>query len=131
MNYLHGTGHGVGSFLNVHEGPHSIRMEDNPVTLQAGMVVTNEPGIYKAGSHGIRTENILLVVPAGEGMFGNYLQFETVTLCPIDKRPIIKELLSDEEVDWFNQYHQRVFDLLSPQLDYDERYWLANATSPL
>ncbi len=131
MNYLHGTGHGVGSFLNVHEGPHSIRMEDNPVTLQAGMVVTNEPGIYKAGSHGIRTENILLVVPAGEGMFGNYLQFETVTLCPIDKRPIIKELLSDEEVGWFNQYHQRVFDLLSPQLDYDERYWLANATSPL
>lgn len=131
MNYLHGTGHGVGSFLNVHEGPHNIRMEDNPVTLQAGMVVTNEPGIYKAGSHGIRTENILLVVPAGEGMFGNYLQFETVTLCPIDKRPIIKELLSDEEVDWFNQYHQRVFDLLSPQLDYDERYWLANATSPL
>ncbi len=131
MNYLHGTGHGVGSFLNVHEGPHSIRMEDNPFTLQAGMVVTNEPGIYKAGSHGIRTENILLVVPAGEGMFGNYLQFETVTLCPIDKRPIIKELLSDEEVGWLNQYHQRVFDLLSPQLDYDERYWLANATSPL
>ena len=131
MNYLHGTGHGVGSFLNVHEGPHSIRMEDNPFTLQAGMVVTNEPGIYKAGSHGIRTENILLVVPAGEGMFGNYLQFETVTLCPIDKRPIIKELLSDEEVGWFNQYHQRVFDLLSPQLAYDERYWLANATSPL
>ena len=131
MNYLHGTGHGVGSFLNVHEGPHSIRMEDNPITLQAGMVVTNEPGLYKAGSHGIRTENILLVVPSGEGMFGNYLQFETVTLCPIDKRPIIKVLLSDEEIDWLNKYHQRVYDLLSPQLDYDERYWLANATTPL
>lgn len=131
MNYLHGTGHGVGSFLNVHEGPHSIRMEDNPITLQAGMVVTNEPGLYKAGSHGIRTENILLVVSAGEGMFGNYLQFETVTLCPIDKRPIIKDLLSDEEIDWLNKYHQRVYDLLSPQLDYDERYWLANATTPL
>lgn len=131
MNYLHGTGHGVGSFLNVHEGPHSIRMEDNPITLQAGMVVTNEPGLYKAGSHGIRTENILLVVPSGEGMFGNYLQFETVTLCPIDKRPIIKDWLSDEEINWLNQYHQRVYDLLSPQLDYDERYWLANATTPL
>ena len=131
MNYLHGTGHGVGSFLNVHEGPHSIRMEDNPITLQAGMIVTNEPGLYKVGSHGIRTENILLVVPSGEGMFGNYLQFETVTLCPIDKRPIIKDLLSDEEIDWLNKYHQRVYDLLSPQLDYDERYWLANATTPL
>lgn len=131
MNYLHGTGHGVGSFLNVHEGPHSIRMEDNPITLQAGMVVTNEPGLYKVGSHGIRTENILLVVPSGEGMFGNYLQFETVTLCPIDKRPIIKDLLSDEEINWLNKYHQRVYDLLSPQLDYDERYWLANATTPL
>ena len=131
MNYLHGTGHGVGAFLNVHEGPHSVRMEENPVTLQAGMTVTDEPGLYKAGSHGVRTENILLVVPAGEGMFGNYLQFETVTLCPIDKRPIIKELLSDEEIDWLNKYHQRVYDLLSPHLDYDERYWLANATSEL
>ena len=95
------------------------------------MVVTDEPGIYKAGSHGTRTENILLVVPAGEGMFGNYLQFETVTLCPIDKRPIIKELLSKEEINWLNNYHTKVYDLLSPLLDYDERYWLANATSAL
>ena len=131
MNYLHGTGHGIGSFLNTHEGPHSIRMEDNPVTLQAGMVVTDEPGVYKAGSHGTRTENILLIVPSGEGMFGNYLKFETITLCPIDKRPIIKELLSEEEINWLNLYHQRVYDLLAPQLDYDERYWLANATAPL
>lgn len=131
MNYLHGTGHGVGAFLNVHEGPHSVRMEENPITLQVGMVVTDEPGIYKAGSHGIRTENILLVVPSGEGMFGNYLKFETVTLCPIDKRPIIKDLLSNEEINWLNQYHQQVYDLLAPHLDYDERYWLANATSAL
>jgi len=131
MNYLHGTGHGVGAFLNVHEGPHSVRMEENPITIEAGMVVTDEPGIYKAGSHGTRTENILLVVPAGEGMFGNYLQFETVTLCPIDKRPIIKELLSKEEINWLNNYHTKVYDLLSPQLDYEERYWLANATSAL
>ena len=131
MNYLHGTGHGVGSFLNVHEGPHSIRMEDNPVTLQTGMVVTDEPGIYKAGSHGVRTENILLVVPAGEGMFGNYLQFETVTLCPIDKRPIIKELLSDEEIDWLNQYHAKVYEKLSPYLDKAEQDWLRTATTAL
>ena len=131
MNYLHGTGHGVGSFLNVHEGPHSIRMEDNPVTLQTGMVVTDEPGIYKAGSHGVRTENILLVVPSGEGMFGNYLQFETVTLCPIDKRPIIKELLSDEEIDWLNQYHAKVYEKLSPYLDKAEQDWLRTATTAL
>ena len=131
MNYLHGTGHGVGAFLNVHEGPHSIRMEENPVTLQAGMTVTDEPGLYISGSHGVRTENMLLVVPAGEGMFGDYLKFETVTLCPIDKRPIIQDLLSKEEIDWLNQYHQRVYDLLASKLDYDERYWLANATSAL
>lgn len=131
MNYLHGTGHGVGSFLNVHEGPHSIRMEDNPITLQAGMVVTDEPGIYKAGSHGVRTENILLVVPAGEGMFGNYLQFETVTLCPIDKRPIILELLSPAEIDWLNRYHAKVYEKLSPYLDKAEQDWLRSVTTAL
>ena len=131
MNYLHGTGHGVGAFLNVHEGPHSVRMEENSVTLQAGMTVTDEPGLYKAGSHGVRTENILLIVPAGEGMFGNYLKFESVTLCPIDKRPILKELLSPEEIDWLNDYHQKVYTLLSPHLDESEKNWLKNATEPL
>ncbi len=131
MNYLHGTGHGVGAFLNVHEGPQSIRMEENPVVFQAGMTVTDEPGLYKAGSHGIRTENVLLTIPAGEGMFGNYLKFETVTLCPIDKRPILKEMLTKEEIEWLNQYHLRVYDLLAPHLDFEERYWLAKATSAL
>lgn len=131
MNYLHGTGHGVGAFLNVHEGPQSIRMEENPVVFQAGMTITDEPGIYKAGSHGIRTENVLLTIPAGEGMFGNYLKFETVTLCPIDKRPILKEMLTKEEIEWLNQYHLRVYDLLAPHLDFEERYWLAKATSAL
>ena len=131
MNYLHGTGHGVGSFLNVHEGPNSIRMEDKPVTLQAGMVVTDEPGIYKAGSHGVRTENILLVVPAGEGMFGNYLQFETITLCPIDKRPIVLELLSPAEIDWLNRYHAKVYEKLSPYLDKAEQDWLRSVTTAL
>ena len=111
MNYLHGTGHGVGHFLNVHEGPQSIRMNENPVALQPGMVTSNEPGVYKAGSHGIRTENLVLTVPAGEGMFGKYLKFETLTLCPICRKGIIKELLTAEEIGWLNDYHRTVYEL--------------------
>src|SRR5574344_716093 len=90
-NFLHGTGHGVGHFLSVHEGPQSIRMEQNPTPLVPGMLTSNEPGIYIEGKHGIRIENLTLVVDDGEGMFGNYYKFETVTLCPIDKRPIVKD----------------------------------------
>lgn len=131
MNFLHGTGHGVGHFLNVHEGPQSIRMNENPVTLQLGMLTSNEPGVYKAGSHGVRTENLVLVVPAGEGMFGNYLQFETVTLCPICKKGIIKELLTKEEIEWLNGYHQTVYEKLSPSLNKEEQAWLKEATSSL
>ena len=131
MNFLHGTGHGVGHFLNVHEGPQSIRMNENPVTLQLGMLTSNEPGVYKAGSHGIRTENLVLVVPAGERMFGNYLQFETVTLCPICKKGIIKELLTSEEINWLNQYHQTVYEKLSPSLNKEEQAWLKEATNQL
>ncbi|MEL5894614.1 aminopeptidase P family protein [Bacteroides sp. GD17] len=129
MNFLHGTGHGIGHFLNVHEGPQSIRMNENPVTLQAGMVTSNEPGVYKAGSHGIRTENIVLTVNAGEGMFGNYLKFETITLCPICKKGIIKEMLTAEETDWLNDYHRNVYEKLSPDLDKEEQEWLREATS--
>lgn len=131
MNFLHGTGHGVGHFLNVHEGPQSIRMNENPVTLQLGMLTSNEPGVYKAGSHGVRTENLVLVVPAGEGMFGNYLQFETVTLCPICKKGISKELLTNEEIEWLNGYHQTVYEKLSPSLNKEEQAWLKEATSSL
>lgn len=131
MNFLHGTGHGVGHFLNVHEGPQSIRMNENPVTLQAGMVTSNEPGVYKAGSHGIRTENLVLTVPAGEGMFGNYLKFETITLCPICTKGIIKELLTEEEIDWLNEYHRMVYDKLSPDLNNEEKEWLKNACKPV
>ena len=127
MNYLHGTGHGVGHFLNVHEGPQSIRMNENPVTLQPGMVTSNEPGVYKAGSHGIRTENLVLTVPAGEGMFGKYLKFETLTLCPICRKGIIKELLTAEEIGWLNDYHRTVYEKLSPDLNNDEREWLKEA----
>lgn len=127
MNYLHGTGHGVGHFLNVHEGPQSIRMNENPVALQPGMVTSNEPGVYKAGSHGIRTENLVLTVPAGEGMFGKYLKFETLTLCPICRKGIIKELLTAEEIGWLNDYHRTVYEKLSPNLNNDEREWLKEA----
>ena len=124
MNYLHGTGHGVGHFLNVHEGPQSIRMNENPVTLKAGMLTSNEPGVYKAGSHGIRTENLMLAVPAGEGMFGGYLRFETVTLCPIDTAGLIREMLTDDEARWLNDYHRTVYEKLAPDLDEGEREWL-------
>ena len=127
MNYLHGTGHGVGHFLNVHEGPQSIRMNENPVALQPGMVTSNEPGVYKAGSHGIRTENLVLTVPAGEGLFGKFLKFETLTLCPICRKGIIKELLTAEEIGWLNDYHRTVYEKLSPDLNNDEKEWLKEA----
>lgn len=131
MNFLHGTGHGVGHFLNVHEGPQSIRMNENPVSLQAGMVTSNEPGIYKTGSHGVRIENLTLTVEAGEGMYGKYLKFETITLCPICKKSIRKELLTTEETEWLNDYHRKVYDRLSPDLNEEEQEWLKEACAPL
>ena len=127
MNYLHGTGHGIGHFLNVHEGPQSIRMNENPITLRPGMLTSNEPGVYKTGSHGIRIENLILTTVAGEGMYGRYLQFETVTLCPICKKGIIKSLLNAEEIEWFNHYHLTVFNTLSPYLNEEEKSWLQQA----
>ena len=131
MNFLHGTGHGVGHFLNVHEGPQSIRMNENPVILRPGMVTSNEPGVYKAGSHGIRTENLVLTVKDGEGMFGDYLKFETITLCPICKKGIIKEMLTTEETEWLDNYHQHVYEKLSPSLNEEEREWLKEACSKI
>lgn len=131
INYLHGTGHGVGCFLNVHEGPHQFRMNHMPALLLPGMTVTNEPGIYKPGRHGIRTENTLLIIPAQETEFGTYYQFEPLTLCPIDKEAIRTDMLSDEEIEWFNRYHEMVYNRLSPKLDPEEREWLKEVTSPL
>ena len=131
MNFLHGTGHGVGHFLSVHEGPQSIRMNENPIVLQPGMVTSNEPGVYKAGSHGIRTENLTLVCKDKEGMFGEYFKFETITLCPICKKGIIKEMLTAEEVKWFNDYHQSVYKKLSPSLNEEEKKWLLEATKAI
>ena len=130
LNYLHGTGHGVGSFLNVHEGPHQIRMEWKPAPLVAGMTVTDEPGIYLAGKFGVRIENTLLVTPYKETEFGQFLQFDSLTLCPIDTSPIIVDMLLPEEISWLNTYHQRVFDTLSPHLTQEESAWLRNACAP-
>ena len=130
-NYLHGTGHGVGAFLNVHEGPHQIRMEWRPAPLHAGMTVTDEPGVYLEGRFGVRTENTLLIIPAEETESGKFLQFEPLTLCPIDLRPIIQEMLNDEEKEWLNQYHVTVYAKLSPYLEPSETAWLRQATTAL
>jgi len=130
-NYLHGTGHGVGAFLNVHEGPHQIRMEWRPAPLHAGMTVTDEPGVYLEGRFGVRTENTLLIIPAEETESGKFLQFEPLTLCPIDLRPIIQEMLNDEEKEWLNQYHETVYAKLSPYLEPSETAWLRQATTAL
>lgn len=131
MNYMHGTGHGVGSYLNVHEGPHQIRMEYVPAPLKAGMTVTDEPGLYLAGRFGVRIENTLLITPYKETEFGQFLQFESLTLCPIDTTPIVREMMLAEEVAWLNDYHQQVRDTLSPHLDKGERAWLRKATEAL
>ena len=128
LNFLHGTGHGVGSYLNVHEGPHQIRMEWKPAPLRAGMTVTDEPGIYVAGKFGVRIENTLLIKEYKETEFGRFLCFEPLTLCPIDTTPILWELMTDEDIHWLNDYHKMVYNRLSPHLDADECEWLAHAT---
>ncbi|MDR3365873.1 MAG: aminopeptidase P family protein [Prevotellaceae bacterium] len=131
VNYLHGTGHGVGHFLNVHEGPHSIRPEENPVGLQAGMVVTNEPGIYRDHRYGVRTENMMLTRRVMATDFGDFYGFEILTLCPIDTTPVVKTLMTDEETAWLNAYHQTVYEKLSPCLSGEEAAWLKNKTKAI
>ena len=128
FNFLHGTGHGVGSFLNVHEGPHQIRMEYRPAPLLPFMTVTDEPGLYLEGKFGVRIENILLIKPYMTTAFGEFLQMEPLTLCSIDTAPIVREMLLNEEVDWLNGYHQYVFDKLSPYLQGADLDWLRAAT---
>jgi peptidase, M24 family len=130
-NYMHGTGHGVGSYLNVHEGPHQIRMEWKPAPLHAGMTVTDEPGLYLEGKFGVRIENTLLIVPSETTPFGKFLKFETLTLAPIDTTPIIQDMLTSEELTWLNNYHHRVYETLSPYLEKNEKKWLEEATRPL
>ncbi len=140
LNYLHGTGHGVGSYLSVHEGPQQIRMEWKPQPLVANMTITNEPGIYLAGRFGVRIENTMIVVPADTSKFfsvddeaerGSYLQLEPLTLCPIDKTPIVLDMLTDDEREWLNDYHALVYERLAPLLSSEERAWLREKTSEL
>jgi Xaa-Pro aminopeptidase len=127
MNYGHGTGHGIGHFLSVHEGPQSIRPE-NSVPLEAGMVCSNEPGIYREGEYGIRIENLVIIVPVEETEFGKFCQLETITLCPIDLKLIDESLLTSAEKSWVNNYHRTVYEKLSPSLAESEELWLRQAT---
>lgn len=128
LNFLHGTGHGVGSYLNVHEGPHQVRMEYMPAPLRAGMTVTDEPGLYLAGKFGVRIENTLLIKDYMETEFGKFLQMESLTLCPIDTAPIDVDMLLPEELNWLNSYHAEVYAKLAPYLDEEEQIWLKNVT---
>lgn len=130
LNFLHGTGHGVGAYLNVHEGPHQIRMEYMPAPLRAGMTVTDEPGLYLAGKFGVRIENTLLVKFFVRGEFGDFLQMEPLTLCPIDTEAVEFSMLLPEEVEWLDEYHRHVLDVLSPHLDEADRAWLEEACRP-
>lgn len=130
-NFLHGTGHGVGSYLCVHEGPHQIRMEWMPTPLRDGMTLTDEPGLYLAGKFGVRIENTVLISDYMSTEFGKFLQIEPLTLCPIDTTPIDVDMLLPEEIDWLNAYHHSVYEKLSPFLDEEEKIWLENATKPI
>jgi Xaa-Pro aminopeptidase len=131
LNYGHGTGHGIGCYLNVHEGPQSIRPQDNGIEMRAGMITSNEPGLYRQGEYGIRIENLILTVASGETEYGKFMKFETLTLCPIDLKPVVKELLTKDETNWINGYHQTVFEKLNPHLDQDLKDFLKEITQPI
>lgn len=131
FNFLHGTGHGVGSYLSVHEGPHQIRMEYMPTPLRAGMTLTDEPGLYLAGKFGVRIENTVLLSDYMKTEFGKFLQMEPLTLCPIDTAPIDLTMLMPEELAWLNEYHAKVYAELAPYLDEEEKKWLENATKTI
>jgi len=130
-NYFHGTGHGVGAYLNVHEGPQQIRMEWRSAPFREGMTITDEPGLYLEGQFGVRIENTLLTIPYRSTEFGVFLQFIPLTLCPIDTAPIDVTLLTDEELSWLNAYHDTVCATLAPHLDAAEKVWLEAATKPI
>ena len=131
INYLHGTCHGIGHCLNVHEGPQSIRMEENPVILEPGMVMSDEPAMYRPGEYGIRTENMILIREDSETEFGKFLGFETLTLCYIDTKLVIPSMISVREHAWLNKYHQMVYDLVSPHLTEEEKAWLKEKTAEI
>lgn len=131
LSYLHGTGHGVGHFLNVHEGPQSIRLNENPSPLTPGMITSNEPGVYREGVHGIRCENLVLTVPAFTTEFGRFLKFETLTLFPFDRNLFDLSMMTPAEIRWVNDYHATVYARLSPLLTTEEQEWLRAKTLPL
>lgn len=131
LSYLHGTGHGVGHFLNVHEGPQNIRLNENPAILRPGMITSNEPGLYRAGEYGIRCENLVLTVPAFTTGFGDFNRFETLTLFPFDRTLFDTAIMSPAEIDWIDRYHADVLRRLSPLLDDNARAWLTAKTAPL
>lgn len=131
MSYLHGTGHGVGQFLGVHEGPQSIRLNYVNTPLQPGMITSNEPGLYRENVHGIRCENLVLCTEAMTTVFGRFLKFETLTLCPFEPALFQTEIMTEEELVWLNAYHARVYEALAPGLDEEGRTWLAAKTAPL
>lgn len=128
LHYSHGTGHGIGHFLNVHEGPQNIRLEENSVTLQPGMVTSNEPGLYRANEYGIRIENLIVTQEYNKNEFGTFYNFETITLCPIDTMPIDKDLMTPKEIEWLNNYHTMVFNKLNSHLNDEEKAWLKEKT---
>ena len=129
--YMHGTGHGIGHFLNVHEGPQNIRLEENPTPLMPGMMTSNEPGVYLSDQFGIRTENIILTVEKCETNFGKFYEFETLTLCPIDTRAVDSSIMTNEEIEWLNKYHNNVYSTLSPMLETPQSEWLKERCSPI
>ena len=131
LSYGHGTGHGIGHFLNVHEGPQNIRMDENPITLVPGMIISNEPGLYRTGEYGIRIENLVHVIPAEKTEFGQFYQFETLTLCYIDTKLVDRDILSKKERKWLNNYHKWVYKTLSPYLSEKERKWLGKKTEEI
>lgn len=130
-SYLHGTGHGIGHFLNVHEGPQSIRLNDTLAPLTPGMLTSNEPGVYLADRYGIRCENLVLTIPYEETEFGKFYAFETITLCPFDRSLFVVEEMTAGEIKWVDDYHRTVYDRLAPLMTEEERAWLAAATAPL
>lgn len=131
LNYGHGTGHGVGYFLNVHEGPMSIRQEFNDRAIEAGMVISNEPALYRLGEYGLRTENMMVCLRDENSEFGEFLRFDTLTICPIDTKAIDKSLLLPEETEWLNSYHQMVYRELKPMLRHELQEFLKELTKPV
>lgn len=131
LNYMHGTGHGIGHYLNVHEGPQSIRADYNPTPLVEGMITSNEPGLYREGEYGIRLENIIECQKHSSNEYGDFLKFQTITLFPFDLKSINVSILTTDERHWLNRYHAKVFDKLSQFLDTDERFWLSNKTKAI